>query len=149
MGQIRADAQGPEAQRRAGPRGPEARPLSPHLSIWRWHLTMLCSILNRATGVALYGGLLILAAWAVALASGPDAYAWLMDLLGSILGKLVLLGLTFSLLFHLAAGIRHLVWDAGYGYQPKVADMSGAAALAFAVVGTAAVWFLAWAMGAL
>jgi succinate dehydrogenase / fumarate reductase cytochrome b subunit len=71
-----------------------------------------------------------------------------MGLLGSILGKLVLLGLTFSLLFHLAAGIRHLVWDAGYGYQPKVADMSGAAALAFAVVGTAAVWFLAWAMGA-
>jgi succinate dehydrogenase / fumarate reductase cytochrome b subunit len=149
MGQIRADAQGPEAQSRAGPRGPEARPLSPHLSVWRWHLTMFCSILNRATGVALCGGLLILAAWAVALASGPDAYAMVTDLLGSILGKLVLLGLTFSLLFHLAAGMRHLVWDAGYGYQPRVADMTGAASLAFAVVGTAAVWFLAWAMGVL
>jgi succinate dehydrogenase / fumarate reductase, cytochrome b subunit len=149
MGQIRADAQGPEAQKRAGPRGPEARPMSPHLSIWRWHLTMFCSILNRMTGVALYGGLLILAAWAVALSSGPHAYALVMGLLGSILGKLVLLGLTFSLLFHLAGGIRHLVWDAGYGYAPKTADMTGAAAIAFAVVGTAAVWALAWSMGAL
>ena len=149
MGQIRADAQGSEAQRRAGPRGPEARPLSPHLSIWRFHLTMFASILNRITGVSLYGGLLILAAWAVALASGPDGYALVMDLLGSLLGKLVLLGLTFSFLFHLAGGLRHLVWDVGYGYQPKVADMTAAAALAFAVVGTAAVWIIAWLTGAL
>ena len=149
MGQIRADAQGPEAQERAGPRGSEARPLSPHLTIWRWHLTMLCSILNRMTGIALYGGLLILAGWAVALASGPEAYGWYMGLLGSILGKIVLFGLTFSLLFHLAGGVRHLVWDAGYGYQPKIADLTGAAAIAFAVTATVAVWFLAWLMGAL
>jgi succinate dehydrogenase / fumarate reductase, cytochrome b subunit len=123
--------------------------MSPHLQVWRWHMTMLCSILNRATGMALYGGLLILAAWAVALASGPEAYGMVMGLLGNLLGKLVLLGLTFSLLFHLAGGIRHLIWDAGYGYQPKTADMTGAAAIAFAVVGTAAVWIIAWMMGAL
>ena len=149
MGQIRADAQGPEAQKRAGPRGPEARPMSPHLSVWRWHLTMLCSILNRMTGIALYGGLLILAAWAIALANVPDSYALVMGLLGSLLGKLVMLGLTFSLFFHLAAGIRHLVWDAGYGYDPKTADMTGAAAIAFAIAATIAVWYLAWLMGAL
>ena len=149
MGQIKADAQGPEALAVKRPRGPDTRPMSPHLQVWRWHITMACSILNRATCIALYGGLLILAAWALALAAGPDAYAWYMGLLGSILGKLVMVGLTFSLLFHLAAGIRHLVWDVGYGYDPKVADLTGAAAIAFAVAATAAVWFLAWQMGAL
>ena len=148
MSQIRADAQGPAAQAKA-PRGPDARPLSPHLQVWRFHLTMYCSILNRATGMALYVGLLILAGWALALASGPDAYADYMGLLGSWFGKLVMLGLTFSLFYHLAAGLRHLGWDAGYGYQPRVADMTGAASIAFAVAATAAVWVLAWMMGAL
>jgi succinate dehydrogenase / fumarate reductase cytochrome b subunit len=147
MSQIRADAQEPDAQRR--PRGPDARPLSPHLQVWRWHVTMFCSILNRATGIALYGGLLILAGWALALGAGPDAYGWYMGLLGSVIGRIVMFGLTFSLFFHLAGGIRHLVWDVGYGYDPKVADMTGAAAIAFAVAATIAIWYLAWMMGAL
>src|SRR6185312_17504320 len=86
------------------------RPLSPHLQIWRWHITMLCSILHRATGIALYAGALILAAWAVTLASGPNAYGAFLGLIGSPLGKLILFGLTVSLFYHLAAGIRHLVW---------------------------------------
>jgi succinate dehydrogenase cytochrome b subunit len=149
MGQIKADAQGPEALAARSPRGPATRPMSPHLQVWRWHITMFCSILNRMTGIALYGGLLILAVWAVALGAGPQAYGWFMGLLGSLLGKLVMLGLTFSLMFHLAAGVRHLVWDTGYGYDPKVSDLTGAAAIAFAVAATAAVWFLAWQMGAL
>ena len=149
MGQVRADAQGPEAQSRAGPRGPEARPLSPHLTIWRWHVTMAASILTRATGIALYAGALILAGWALALASGPETYATYKALLGSIPGKLVMFGLTVSVFYHLAAGVRHLVWDAGAGYHPKTADLTAAASIAFAVVASLAVWALAWRMGAL
>jgi succinate dehydrogenase / fumarate reductase cytochrome b subunit len=149
MGQIRADAHGPEVQQRAGPRGPEARPLSPHLQVWRWHVTMFCSIANRATGIALYVGFLILAGWAVALASGPDAYQTYMDLLASLLGKLVLFGLTLSLFFHLAGGLRHFGWDTGHGYAPKTADATGWIAIAFTIVASMGVWTIAWFVGLL
>jgi succinate dehydrogenase / fumarate reductase cytochrome b subunit len=129
--------------------GPAARPLSPHLQVWRWHVTMLCSILHRATGIALYVGALILAGWVLALASGPAAYEHYRVLLGSPLGKLVLFGLTVSVFYHLAAGIRHLVWDVGLGFNPKLADQTGAAAIAFGVVAAIVVWILAALMGAL
>src|ERR1700761_1924555 len=92
------------------PRGPADRPMSPHLQVWRWHITMATSILHRATGIALYVGALILAGWAVALAMGPDAFATYRALLGNPLGQLVLFGLTVSLFYHLANGVRHLFW---------------------------------------
>ena len=120
-----------------------AMPMSPHLQVWRWHLTMLTSILHRATGVALYLGLLLVAGWAVALASGPQAYGTYMSLIGSPLGKLVLVGFTVAVFFHLANGVRHLVWDAGFGFEPKAATASGVVAIAFALAATAAVWVLA------
>lgn len=145
MGETRADAQGPEAQRRPGVTRP--RPTSPHLSVWRWHLTMAGSIFHRATGVALYVGALIAAAWAVSLASGPDAYGLFTGIMGSILGKLVLFGLTLSIFYHLANGVRHLVWDAGHGFQPRTATLSGVLVMTFAVVATLVVWALAAATG--
>jgi len=120
--------------------GPAARPLSPHVLHWRWHLTMLCSILHRATGVALYVGALILAGWVAALATGPGAYAGYMEMLASPLGQLVLFGLTVSVFYHLASGIRHLVWDVGDGFDPKVADATGAACIAFALAAAVGVW---------
>src|SRR5512140_1135946 len=83
-------------------------PKSPHLQVWRWHITMATSILHRATGVALYGGALIVALWALALASGPDRYADFKGLLGSWPGKVVMFGLTISAFYHLANGVRHL-----------------------------------------
>lgn len=126
-----------------------ARPLSPHVQVWRWHITMACSILHRATGVALYGGALILAGWAVALAMGPAPYEAYKALLGSPLGKVALFGLTVSIFYHLAAGVRHLVWDVGYGFDPKTADMTGVAAIAFGLVASVAVWVIAAFMGAL
>ena len=125
------------------------RPLSPHLQVWRWHITMAVSILNRATGVALYVGALIAAGWAAALAAGPPAFDRYMGLLGSPLGKLVLFGLTVSIFFHLAAGIRHLVWDAGEGFETKTADMTAAAAFAFSIAASLAVWVIAAQSGAL
>ena len=118
--------------------GSAARPLSPHVSVWRWHLTMACSIATRATGVALYAGFVLLALWALALAAGPESYATFTGLMGSLPGKLVLFGFTVSALYHLAAGVRHLVWDTGRGFAPGTATASGAAALAFGVVGAVA-----------
>jgi succinate dehydrogenase / fumarate reductase cytochrome b subunit len=126
---------------------PRERPLSPHMSIWRWHITMASSILHRATGVALYVGALILAGWALALASGPVGYDRYVELLASPLGRLVLFGLTVSIFYHLANGVRHLFWDAGEGFEPKTASMTAAAAMTFSVVISVFVWGVAMWMG--
>jgi len=129
--------------------GQKARPLSPHLVggphilFWRWHLTMACSIVHRATGVLLYLGAIVGAAWAFSLASGPDAYGDFLGLMGSPIGKLFLFGLTFSAFYHLANGVRHLAWDMGEGFEPRAADTTAAAALAFGGAATVAVWVIA------
>jgi succinate dehydrogenase / fumarate reductase cytochrome b subunit len=142
MGQVKADASGPETQRRT-------RPLSPHLQVWRWHITMAASIFTRATGVALYVGLFVVVAWAVSLASGPEAYGAFMGLMASWLGRLVLFGLSVSIFYHLAAGLRHLGFDSGVGMEPKTANMTAALCMAFGVVATLVIWALAFVMGAL
>jgi succinate dehydrogenase / fumarate reductase cytochrome b subunit len=119
------------------------RPLSPHLQIYRWQWTMLYSILHRATGVALSAGTLLLAWWLLALASGPDAFAVANGFVGSILGMLMLFGWTWALMYHLGNGIRHLVWDAGYGFDLDVAQKSGHAMAAV----TGALTILIWVVG--
>jgi succinate dehydrogenase / fumarate reductase cytochrome b subunit len=126
-----------------------ARPLSPHLQVWRWHLTMLTSILHRVSGSALYVGALILAAWAVCLAAGPESYATYKAVVGSPLGKVVLFALTAAVFYHLANGIRHLIWDAGQGLDVKSANTSAVAAIAFAAAATLATWVVAAMTGAL
>ena len=123
--------------------------MSPHLGVWRWHITMATSILNRVTGVILYGGALIGAAWAVSLASGPEAYATVMELLGSFLGRVALFGLTVSAFYHLANGVRHLVWDFGHGLEVKSANASSITVFAFTIAATAATWAIALMTGAL
>jgi len=130
-------------------KGPRERPMSPHLSVWRWHITMATSILHRATGVALYVGALIAAAWAVSLAEGPEAYGQFKAVLGSPIGLVVMFGLTLSFFYHLANGVRHLVWDAGHGLDVKSANLSGIAVLAFAVGATVVIWIVAGITGAL
>lgn len=130
-------------------KAPRERPMSPHLQVWRWHITMATSIAHRATGVALYVGALIAAAWALALASGPEAYATFQGLLGSPLGLLVMFGLTVSFFFHLANGIRHLVWDTGHGLDIKSANASGVFVFAFTAVASVVIWVVAAMMGAL
>ena len=124
------------------------RPLSPYMN-WRWHLTMLGSILHRTTGFALYVGAVLLAGWAAALAAGPQTYGQYMTLLGSIPGKLLLIGFTLAAFFHLANGVRHLAWDKGLGFAPRTATATGAAVIAFAIVATLAVWILAFMTGGL
>ena len=129
-------------------KAPRERPMSPHLSVWRWHITMATSIAHRVTGVALYVGALIAAAWAVALADGPQAYAAFQALLGSPLGLVVMFGLTVSFFYHLANGVRHLVWDAGHGLDVKSANASAAFVFAFAAAASVAIWVIAAMMGA-
>ena len=128
---------------------PRARPMSPHLTVWRWHITMAASILHRVTGVGLYLGALIVAAWAVSLASGPEAYAQFKGLMGSPLGKFVLFGMSLSFFYHLASGVRHSIWDLGYGLTPKSANALSVASFAFAIAATLAVWGIAAMTGAL
>lgn len=129
-------------------RGLPERPMSPHLQVWRWHITMACSILHRACIMGLYVGVVMLAGWALSLALGPDAYAAYVGLLGSVIGKLVMIGLTFALFFNIAYTIRQSFWDAGVGFALKTADLTGAAAIAFAVVATIVTWVIANAAGA-
>ena len=123
-----------------------ARPLSPHLQVYRWQWTTALSVLHRATGVALGAGALLLAWWLLAAATGPEAFADVRAFLHSIIGRLGLLGLTFALFYHLCNGIRHLVWDFGVGFDVRTARTSGWAALGFAVALTLAAWLAGYAM---
>jgi succinate dehydrogenase / fumarate reductase cytochrome b subunit len=134
LSQVKADAKGPVSG------AARARPLSPHLQIWRWHITMAASIATRASGVALYVGVLIVAGLAAALAAGPDAYSVCIGLLSSPVGMIVLFGLTVSIFYHLAAGLRHLVFDSGKGFAPATANATAWASFAFAAVASVLVW---------
>ena len=129
------------------PRGPADRPMSPHLQVWRWHVTMLTSILHRITGCALYFAGLLAAVWAMALAGGPESYALFLGVMGSWFGKLVLLGFSAALFFHLANGVRHIIWDFGHGLDKEDASASSFAVLGFAIAATGATWAIAFMMG--
>ena len=120
------------------------RPLSPHLQVYRFQWTMALSILHRITGVALAVGTLLLVWWLVAAASGPEAFATVQGFIGSILGRLLLFGWTLALFYHLCNGIRHLFWDAGYGFELDVAYRSGLAVLGASVALTLITWILGY-----
>ena len=122
---------------------PAQRPLSPHLQIYKPQLTSVLSISHRATGVALSVGAVLLVWWLVAAATGDEAYAAAQGFWHSWLGLLVLLGFTFSLFFHLCNGIRHLFWDAGYGFELKQTYLSGLAVLATSAALTLIAWIAA------
>jgi succinate dehydrogenase / fumarate reductase cytochrome b subunit len=101
------------------------RPLSPHLQVYRWQLTMALSIAHRATGLALVAGTLLLVWWLVAAATGAAAYAQVQGVLRSWLGLLLLFGWSLSLFYHLCAGIRHLVWDTWHALDIKSVYQTG------------------------
>jgi succinate dehydrogenase / fumarate reductase, cytochrome b subunit len=116
------------------------RPLSPHLQIYRPQMTTVLSILHRIAGVGLGLGALLLVYWVIAAASGPERFGQAQALIGSWFGYLVLFGFSVALFYHLANGIRHLFWDAGYGFELKSAYASGIAVLVATVVLTAIAW---------
>jgi succinate dehydrogenase, cytochrome b556 subunit len=119
------------------------RPLSPHMQVYKFEWTMALSITHRITGVGLAVGTLLLTWWLVAAATGPDAFARAQKFIGSGLGLLLMFGWTWALFYHLANGIRHLVWDAGYSFELKEAELGGKI-----VVGASlGLTILAWIIG--
>jgi succinate dehydrogenase / fumarate reductase, cytochrome b subunit len=116
------------------------RPLSPHLQIYRWTLTMALSIVHRATGIALYFGTLLLAWWLIA-AANVQAFT------GSFIGRLIVFGYTWALLHHLLSGLRHLVWDLGYGFKASEREAMSWGALIGGIALTVLLWVAAYAIG--
>ena len=124
------------------------RPTSPHLFVYKFAYTMALSILHRLTGCVATVGFLVFVWWLMSLASGPDSYESAMQVLSSPFAKLLLIGFTFSFVYHFCNGIRHLVWDTGRGLERVQARRSGAFVVVAAVVLTALViWFGCQAMG--
>ena len=125
-----------------------ARPLSPHLQIYRKQITSVMSILHRISGIVLSFGAFVLVWWLLAVAQGGDAYARAAECLASPFGLLALFGFSLALVYHLLNGIRHLLWDAGWGFQIPQVYKSGYTVIALTVVFTAAIWFFALRGGA-
>ena len=119
------------------------RPLSPHLQVYRPQITTFTSIMHRATGVALAMGSLLMTWWLVAAASSDAAFDTVQTVLGSPLGMLFLFGWTLALVYHLLNGIRHLAWDAGYGFEIPAYHQTGRAVL----IGTPVLTVLLWIVG--
>ena len=114
-----------------------SRPLSPHITVYRWQITMALSSLHRITGGLLSLGAFALAVWLVALASGSGTYAQVRNVYGSPLFKVLLVAWAFCFFFHLANGVRHLVWDTGAGFERGSIRASGWTVVIAAVVATA------------
>jgi succinate dehydrogenase / fumarate reductase cytochrome b subunit len=123
------------------------RPLSPHLQVYRPQITTVLSILHRITGVGLAGGTLLLVWWLVAAASGDDAYATVSGFLRSIVGILLLFCWTVALWYHFCNGIRHLAWDAGWGFGLREVHATGWAVVSATAVLTVLTWIVVAVVG--
>ena len=121
-----------------------ARPLSPHLQIYRWAPTMAMSVAHRLTGMALYGGTVLFVWWLVALASGPEAFSTASAVFGSVFGRLVLFVYSFVLLHHAVGGLRHLVWDTGHGLDKPTATRIALLTPAVSFGLTVLLWLIVW-----
>ncbi|MDH3549999.1 MAG: succinate dehydrogenase, cytochrome b556 subunit [Gammaproteobacteria bacterium] len=119
------------------------RPLSPHLSVYRWPVTMVTSILHRATGIAMAVGFLVLVGWLFDAASGPEVYDKFLGVMNTTIGWVLLVGWSFAFFYHLANGIRHLVWDTGRGLEKEQATASAWFVIAASIVLTAIFWWVA------
>jgi succinate dehydrogenase / fumarate reductase cytochrome b subunit len=124
----------------ANPTAKHTRPLSPNIQIYRPQLTSVLSIVNRVSGVALSVCAVVLVVWLLAAATGPQAYAAVQGAIASGVGQIVLFGCTFAFFLHLCGGIRHLVWDAGYGFSLRSIYASGWAVVGASVALTVAAW---------
>jgi succinate dehydrogenase / fumarate reductase cytochrome b subunit len=118
------------------------RPLSPYLSVYRWPITMTLSILHRVTGVGLSVGFIVLAAWLFNAAAGQASYAVFLAYLQTAFGKVALIAWSFAFFFHLANGIRHLVWDVGHGFEIRQANASAWFVLIMSTLLTALFWWV-------
>ena len=137
-----------EYQASSTSRARRPRPLSPHIQIYRFMITYVMSGVHRITGAALYFGMMLVAWWLIAAASGPNAYGYFEWFIGSLIGRLVLLGYTWALIHHALGGIRHLLWDLGYGVERSEREFLALASIVGSVVLTLVVWVIGYlAMG--
>tara|TARA_B100000700_G_scaffold249566_1_gene279858 strand:+ start:34 stop:420 length:387 start_codon:yes stop_codon:yes gene_type:complete len=118
-------------------------PLSPHLQIYRWQVSSLLSITHRISGVINLLALIFILFWLLVLSFGENNYELFLISINSFFGKFILIGFTWSMSFHLLSGIRHLVWDLGYGFEIKTANISGVIVVIFSLVLTILFWLFA------
>ena len=117
-------------------------PLSPHLQIYRWHISSLLSITHRISGVINLLAIILIFFWLLFLSFGESNYESFLLIINSFFGKFILIGFTWSMTFHILSGIRHLVWDLGYGFEIKIANISGAVVIILSLLLTVIFWLL-------
>ena len=118
-------------------------PLSPHLQIYRWHISSLLSITHRISGVINLLALILIFFWLLSLSFGESNYELFLLIINSFFGKFILIGFTWSMSFHILSGIRHLAWDLGYGFEIKTANISGIIVIICSLVLTIIFWLFA------
>ena len=118
-------------------------PLSPHLQIYRWHISSLLSITHRISGVINLLALVLIFFWLILLSFGENNYELFLLIINSFFGKFILIGFTWSMSFHLLSGIRHLAWDMGYGFEINTANISGIIVIISSLLLTIIFWLLA------
>ena len=118
-------------------------PLSPHLQIYRWHISSLLSITHRISGVINLLSLILIFFWLIILSLGENNYELFLILINSFLGKFILIGFSWSMCFHILSGIRHLIWDFGYGFEIRTANVSGIIVIILSLFFTTVFWLFA------
>ena len=118
-------------------------PISPHLQIYRWHVSSLLSITHRISGIINLFALILIFFWLLILSFGESNYETFLLMINSFFGKFILIGFTWSMCFQILSGIRHLVWDLGYGFEIKTANISGVIVIIFSFVLTIIFWIFA------
>ena len=118
-------------------------PLSPHLQIYRWHISSLLSITHRISGLINLLALILIFFWLLVLSFGESNYESFLLIINSFFGKFILVGFTWSMIFHLLSGIRHLAWDLGYGFKIKTANISGIVVIFSSLILTIIFWLFA------
>ena len=120
----------------------EKNPLSPHLQIYRWHLSMILSITHRIIGVANSVAMILICSWTISLLFGEENYEIIKILFQSFFGKLLIISLSWSFSFHILSEIRHLIWDLGYGFDLKIAKITGVITIIGSLVLTVLIYIL-------
>ena len=118
-------------------------PLSPHLQIYRWHISSLLSITHRIAGVINLLALILIFFWLLGLSFGESNYELFLLMMNSFFGKFILIGFSWSMVFLILSGLRHLAWDLGYGFEIKTANISGVIVIIFSFVLTIIFWIFA------
>ena len=118
-------------------------PISPHLQIYRWHISSLLSITHRIAGVVNLFALILMFFWLLSFSLGKSNYELFLSIINGFFGKFVLIGFTWSMCFHITSGMRHLAWDLGYGFEIKTANISGIIVIISSLVLTIIFWLFA------